>query len=106
MLYWEQEANKGTLEQMIAVFGHSIDRLIDYENVKIFYFQNEKEIISNLDNYRDATHFRPEFNRYICKCMRTGENLVSKDNYQEKLQDMYEYAKAFDYQVLWTEEKE
>ncbi len=103
MLYWEQEIMKGNLEQMITVYGRSIERFLEYENVKIFYFQNEKEIISNLDNYRDSTHFRPEYNRYICECMKTGENLVTGENYQEYLQDMYEYAISFDYETLWTD---
>ncbi len=102
MLYWEQEIMKGNLEQMIAVYGHSMERLLQCENVKIFYFQNEKEIISDLDNYRDATHFRPEYNRYICECMKSGENLVTIENYQEQLQDMYKYALSFDYEALWT----
>ena len=102
MLYWEQEIMKGNLEQMITVYGRSIERLLQYDNVKIFYFQNEKEIISNLDNYRDSTHFRPEYNRYICQCMKSGENLVTGENYQEQLQDMYEYANSFDYEALWT----
>ncbi len=103
MLYWEQEIMKDNLEQMITVFGRSIERLLQYENVKVFYFHNEKEIISNLDNYRDYTHFRPEYNRYICECMKTGENLVTKENYKEQLRDMYEYAVSFDYEALWSD---
>lgn len=101
MLYWEQEIIKGELEQMIAIYGRSIERLLAYDNVKIYYFQNEKEIISNLDNYRDSTHFKPEYNRYICQCIKSGENQVTLENYQEQLQDMYEYAVAFDYESLW-----
>ena len=56
-----------------------------------------------MDNYRDYTHFRPEYNRYICECIKTGENLVTKDNYKEQLQDMYEYAVSFDYEALWSD---
>ncbi len=104
MLYWEREIMNDNLEQMLTVFARSIERLLQYENVKVFYFQNEKEIISNLDNYRDYTHFRPEYNRYICECMKTGENLVTKENYQEQLRDMYEYAISFDYEALWSDE--
>lgn len=102
MLYWEREIMKGELEQIIEVFGHSIERFLEYENVKVFYFQNEKEIISDLNNYRDATHFRPQYNRYICECMNSGENQVTLNTYEEQLQDMYEYAIGFNYESLWT----
>lgn len=104
MLYWEEEIMKGCLEDMISFYGRSMERLLEYDNVKVYYFQNEKEIISNLDNYRDSTHFRPEYNKYICECIQKGERLVTKETYREQLQDMYEYANTFDYESLWNQE--
>ncbi len=101
MLTWEREMLNGNLEKMIEVYGHSIQRFLEYDNVKVYYFQNEKDIISNLDNYRDAGHYRPEINKYICESMKNGKGLVTKDTYQEQLRDMYEYAVAFDYEALW-----
>lgn len=101
MLCWEREMIKGQLEDMLAVYAHSIERFLEYENVRVFYFQNEKEIISNLENYRDGGHYRPEFNKYICEAMSDGVGLVTKDNYKEEIADMYEYAVSFDYEALW-----
>lgn len=104
MLYWEQEVMTGQLENMLDIYGRSIERLLSYDNVKVFYFQNEKEIISDLDNYRDGTHFRPEYNKYICECMANGERQIGKETYQSQLMDMYEYAVSFDYESLWNQE--
>ena len=104
MLYWERELMQDSLEEMMQICTYSVERLLGYGNVKIFYFQNEKEIIGDLDNYRDATHYKPIFNRYICECMKTGENLLTKENYKEELQDMYEYVLQFDYEALWASE--
>ena len=104
MLYWEEEIIKGTLEDMIAVYGRSMERLLEYDNVRVYYFQNEKEIISNLDNYRDSTHYRPEYNKYICECIAEGRKLVNRETYREQLADMYEYARTFSYESLWTQE--
>ena len=101
MLYWEQKQMMGQLEDMIAIYGRSMEKLLAYDNVKIFYFQNERDIISNLDNYRDSTHFRPEYNKYICDSMARGVRQLNQDSYKEQLADMYEYAVSFDYEKLW-----
>ena len=104
MLYWEQEILKGELYEILEVFGHSMHCLTAYENVHIYYFQNETEIIANLDNYRDATHHRPEYNRFIFECIRDNVNIVTEDNIGQYIADMYQYASEFDYGALWGEE--
>ena len=101
MLYWEREMIGGSWEEMLFLYKHSIERFLEYENVKVYYFQDEKEIISNLDNYRDATHHRPEYNKYICECIAAGKNLLTKENYEDRILGMYEYVQKFDYEVLW-----
>lgn len=101
MLYWEREILIGRLEDILAVYGRSMERLFEYDNVKVFYFQNEKELISNLENYRDSAHFSPEYNKYICDCIAIGKRQIDKECYQEQLADMYEYAISFEYSILW-----
>ena len=65
MLYWEQEVLKNELEDTIAVYAYAVKQFLQYDNVNIYYFQYEPEIITNLDNYRDDCHHRPEYNRYM-----------------------------------------
>lgn len=102
MLYWEQKVLQGNLEEMMEIYAYAAERLLAYDNVKLFYFQNEKEIISDLDNYRDSTHYKPMYNRYICESMKTEDRRLTKDNYKDAMQDMYEYALHFDYEALWA----
>lgn len=103
MLYWEQEMLRDNLAEMLEVYKHSMQRFMEYENVRIYYFQNETEIISDLDNYRDTAHHRPEYNRYIFECIRDGKNLVTEENLQMYIDSMYEFAKNFDYNSLWKD---
>lgn len=104
MLYWEQEILKGELEQIMAIYEYSVRLLLPYENVKLYYFQDEEEIISNLDNYRDTTHYCPDINRYIFECIRDDEKLLTEENYQERLYFVYEYARDFPYEMLWNQQ--
>lgn len=103
MLSWEQEVLKGELAEILEVFKYSMQRFMEYENVQLYYFQNETDIITNLDNYRDTAHHRPEYNRYIFECIRDGRNLVTEENLQLYIDSMYEYAKNYDYDTLWED---
>lgn len=101
MLYWEQKVLQGDLEDMIALYRYVAERFLEYPNVSLYDFQYEPEIITNLDNYRDICHHRPEFNRYIFDCIRKGEKKLTMDNIDEVMSKMYEFARDFDYGVYW-----
>ena len=103
MLYWEQKVLGGTLEDMMAIYAHAFTTLLQYDNVKIYYFQNEQEIITNIDNYRDTAHHKPEYNQYIVNCIIEGRNELTLENYEAKLTEMYIFAKEFQYESLWAD---
>lgn len=104
MLYWEQKKYNGTLDEMLMVYQHSMERFLSYENVQVYDFQTETNIISNLDNYRDAAHHRPEWNRYIFECIRDGKNRVTKENLSAYIDEMDQIANEFDYDALWEDD--
>ncbi len=100
MLYWEQVVLADELEEKIAVYTHAVEQLLPYENVKIYYFQGE-EFIEDLDEYRDATHHKPKYNRYVFDCVKEDKNRLTVDNYQEEIQKVYEKTKDYNYESLW-----
>ena len=101
MLYWEQVILRDALEDMLEIYRYAMERLLEYDNVALYYFQNEQEIITDLDNYRDDGHHRPEYNRYIFEHIREGKNRVTEENLEQVILDMYEFARDYDYEVYW-----
>lgn len=101
MLYWEQMVLRGSLEDMLEIYRYAIQHFLEYENVSLYYFQTEEEIIIDLECYRDVCHHRPEYNRYIFDCIRQGENRITRENLDETLLEMYEFAKDYDYEAYW-----
>lgn len=101
MLYWEQIVLQGNLEDMIEIYRYAISVFLQYENVSVYYFQHEEEIITELENYRDTCHHRPEYNRYIFDCINRGERRLTPENLDSVMQDMYEFARNYDYEVYW-----
>lgn len=61
------------------------EKLIPYDNVKLFAFWNNYEMIINLDNYRDISHYSTDVNSWILQWMAEEDEryLLTKDNYQE-----------------------
>lgn len=103
MLYWEQKVLEDELEEMLSLYVYAVEKFLQYENVKIYYFQCEEDIISNLDNYRDSTHYKMEYNRYMFECIRDDKNRITLENYKEAFEEMYHYAKDFSYVSLWED---
>ena len=102
MLYWE-EANYSEmgLETYIDIYSKIIGELLEYPNVTLYYYQYEPEIITNLDNYMDSCHHTPQINRYVFEQIKAGEKQLTKDNYPEALQEMYLFARDYDYSRYW-----
>lgn len=94
MLYWDNLYRNGDLEAYFYNMEQAVGALIGYDNVEIYYFQNEKGIITNLDNYMDTLHFSPEVNHYMAEQMIAGNenNRMTQNNYRQTLSDMKDFT--------------
>ena len=101
MLYWEQKKLQNDLEDILEIYKYAINCLLEYENVSVYYFQNEQEIITNINNYRDTCHHRPQINRYIFDCIKNKENRVTQENLDGVILAMYEFADQYIYDIYW-----
>ncbi|MBR2948735.1 MAG: hypothetical protein IKC46_02615 [Lachnospiraceae bacterium] len=103
ILYWQEQIVQDGLEEMLEVYRHSIERLLEYENVQVYYFQDEEEIITTLNNYRDVCHHNPQINRYMFECIRDGKNLITEENLDSRIQNMNRIASEYPYDSIWDE---
>lgn len=90
MLWWDNMYRSGELGQSMYAARTSMERLLDYGNVRMYYFQNDREIILDLDNYMDPVHFTAEINQYMVEQMKEDNYRLTRENYQEKLAQMQE----------------
>lgn len=88
MLWWDAAYRNGETEQNLYASGQAAERLLVYENVEMYYFQNNEELITNLDYYMDTVHFSDEINYEIVEWMKEGEYRLTPDNYQEEMEKM------------------
>ena len=88
MLWWDNIYREGDTKAYIYNIEQAMKTLLSYENVKLFYFQNDREIITDLENYMDIIHFSPEINRYICESLISGKHQIREDNYFQVMGEM------------------
>ena len=103
ILYWNTQKQEGSLDATMYSLEYVYSKLLQYNNVKMFYFQNDADRITNLDNYKDATHYRTEYNKFMLECFADGQNEITKDNYKIVLDGMKIFAESYDYDSLTKE---
>lgn len=88
MLWWDYCYRLGELEYTLYNEKRAIQKLLCYDNVNIYSFQDEEEIICNLDHYMDYIHFSKDINYYIFEQIANNQNELTSDNYEKKIEDM------------------
>ena len=56
ILFWDMEHRKGETDALLYMLEDTAEQLLDYPNVKLFYYQNIEEIVTDLNNYKDYSH--------------------------------------------------
>lgn len=88
MMWWDNIYREGDTEAYLYNLQKAMETLLTFDNVKLYYFQNDREVITDLENYMDILHFSQDINHYICDSLISGAHQVNKENYLENLEDM------------------
>ena len=92
MLWWDMSFRSGETEAIIYCEKEMTKALLAYDNVRIFCFQNEPEVTTNLNNYMDTIHFSPEINRLMLDQIIAGEYEMTLDNYEEVIDSVKDFS--------------
>ena len=92
MLWWDNAYRTGERDSCIYNEKQTIAALLEYDNAQIYYYQDMDEIITDLDNYMDMVHFSKDINHLIYEKLLAGEDRLTKENYEDRLQNMYELS--------------
>lgn len=88
MLWWDNAYRTGERDAVIYNEKQAVKALLAYDNVEIYYYQDAKEIITNLDLYMDMIHFSKDINYWIYDKLAKGEDRLTAENYEERLEGM------------------
>lgn len=94
MLWWDCAWANGEEEERFYILEETISMLLSFDNVEVYYFQNDRDIICDLDNYMDMIHYSPEVNQFMLEQMQAGNYRLMEENMGETLADMRSLVSA------------
>lgn len=92
MIWWDNLYRDGDTDAYLYNMQTAYETLLSYENVTLYSFQNDREIITNLENYMDTLHFSPEINHLMCDSLIEGTHRITRENYLSEIEDMRSLA--------------
>lgn len=103
IVYWDSLHQTNTFECVLQAEQLATELVLECENIKLYNFYDQYDIITNTDNYRDKEHYGPWVNSMILEWMSQDIGLVTKDNYLEKLEKQREFYKNYDYDPIFED---
>ncbi len=100
--HWKDLNNTDILDEYINTERILIESLLQYQNCKLYSFNNNFKIITDFNNYKDKGHYGENINSYILKAMVNEEYLLSDENYEEYLREISDFYTNYDYEMIFN----
>lgn len=99
--YWDGIERENALNWHREMERTVIETLLQCDNIKLYSFNENTELISNLDNYRDTTHYSGAVNSEILAWMSEDAGRLTEENYEQYLESCYDYYANYDYDSIY-----
>lgn len=104
--WWDtlHQTGEEILKRRLDLEAYVVERLVNYDNVKLFSFNNNFEMICDLNNYVDICHYVDEVNSQILIWMKEEQYLLTSQNYEAYLEEEQDFYCNFDYDMIFKED--
>lgn len=102
--YWDDLNNKRFIDWSIDVERVVIEEILKHSNIKLYSFNNNFELVCNLNNYKDQAHYGEWVNSWMLKWMKHDKNLLTEDNYHEYIEKIRKFYNSYEYSLLREQE--
>ncbi len=102
--WWQGLTKKGTIYRHIGLEKTAIEEILRCGNIKLFSFNTLTDITTNLNNYKDSTHYGEWINSLMLEYMYNDKYILTSDNYEDYLNEELEFYLTFDYTQMNEQE--
>lgn len=92
-VWWDNIYRCGDTDAYIYNMKRCAEQLLNYENVHVYCFIDDEEVVTNLENYMDVLHFSPDINYYIVEKLGDSSIEINETNIDKRFDSMAEFAK-------------
>lgn len=101
ILWWDAINRQGEMKKQIDILREASEILVDCENLHLFSFYDNLELISNLDLYKDTIHYHEDVNAWMLEQMAADEYRLTKENYIAYWDALEASLKAYPYDDIY-----
>lgn len=103
ILFWDKEQRLGEQAAVFAAMERACDVLLQYDNVKLYGFLMDREIVTNLDNYCDYIHHSGAVCNQVLSLMASDQYRLTRENARQTLANWKNFVLYYDYDMFWDE---
>ncbi len=105
VLYWMDIVESGKLDEYKNEFEKTFEFMSQYDNATLYFWVDKEmlNIISDLDNYKDTSHYKLHINKEILTRISDNVGVLpkEKEKWQPMLEEYFDYLETFDYEKLF-----
>lgn len=99
--WWGHQNELGTVQRYIAAEEYAISLMLQCDNIHLYSFNNEFDMVCDLNNYRDECHHGDWINSQILGWLYSGTDELTLDNYEDYIYVEREFYASYDYNSLF-----
>lgn len=101
MYYFYTSKQTGLLREEINAYKLASDLILQQDNMKLFAFFEELDIIANPDIYMDVRHYSEDINSQMLVWMSEGSHQLTKENHAAYWDSVYDVFNTYNYDLLF-----
>ena len=103
-VWWGYKYQSGNLEKEITAEKYIIEQILPHKNIHLFSWNDRFDITTDLNNYKDVSHYGEWINSWMLIQMKEGKGQISPENYTDYLDRESDFYKKFNYNSMLDQE--
>lgn len=102
VLYYDYLYGEGLYYKIWEAKRYVVERLVAFDNVKFYGWDNKFDITTNLDYYRDISHYSGDLNSKMLEWIRNDNGLIN-NTYGKYFDECIRFYETYDYNKIFQE---
>jgi len=103
MYWWDSVHQGGELTKQLEILRETTRILVKYENLHLFSFFDDSDLINDFDLYKDTIHYHEDVNSLMLERMAEDRHRLTTENWEAHWNQVEEYLRAYPYDRLYEE---
>ncbi len=101
--WWGNKYSSGDIYKWIEIEKYASEQMLQVDNIHLFMFSDDINLISDLNNYNDDRHYGEWVNSFILRCFKSNSFVLTKENFEERFAELENILVNYDYASIYNQ---